>query len=173
MKPSDSKLGMNRPISRRDFIHGVGALSAASMLPMTALAEQILATNSNSAPLMNNSYPPALTGMRGNHAGAFEVAHQLAREGRADWGSVQEPDAQVYDLVVVGGGISGLSAAHFYRKENPNARILILDNHDDFGGHAKRNEFQVEGRTLISYGGSSFLVEPSGYSEIVKGLCMI
>ena len=48
-----------------------------------------------------------------------------------------------FDLVVVGGGISGLAAAYFYRQARPNARILILDNHDDFGGHAKRNEFHV------------------------------
>ena len=99
---------MDRPISRRDFIHGIGALSAASIFPMSVLAGQ----KGNNLRYSGEIYPPALTGMRGNHAGAFEVAHQLAREGRADWGSVQEPDAQVYDLVVVGGGISGLSAAH-------------------------------------------------------------
>ena len=72
--------------------------------------------------------------------------------------------------MVVGAGISGLLAAHFYRKENPNARILILDNHDDFGGHAKRNEFQIGDRTLITHGGSATLVEPSWYSDVVKGL---
>ncbi len=52
----------------------------------------------------------------------------------------------MYDLVVVGGGASGLSAAYFYRKEHPDARILILDIHDDFGGHAKRNEPRAAGR---------------------------
>jgi spermidine dehydrogenase len=80
-----------------------------------------------------------------------------------------EPDAGIYDLVVVGGGISGLSAAHFYRKEKPDAKILILDNHDDFGGHAKRNEFDVDGKTLIMHGGSETMV-PSGYSDEVKGM---
>jgi len=170
MKSLDRKLGMNRSISRRDFIHGVGALSAALMFPVSTLAEQILATDSNSAPLMNNSYPPAFTGLRGNHVGSFEVAHQLGLMGRRNWGPVIEPDTEVYDLVVVGGGISGLSAAHFYRKENPNARILILDNHDDFGGHSKRNEFQVGGRTLLGYGGAQTLSGPSEYSDIVKGL---
>ena len=54
---------------------------------------------------------------------------------------------------MVGGGISGLSAAHFYRKERPAARILVLDNHDDFGGHAKRNEFKIGDETRIGYGG--------------------
>ena len=175
MKSTDYKLGMHRPISRRDILHGIGALSAGaltvgSLSHSTALAQQILAVESNNAPLTNNNYPPALTGMRGNHAGAFEVAHQLARKGRKNWGNVEEPDSEVYDLVVVGGGISGLSAAHFYHKENPKAHILILDNHDDFGGHAKRNEFQVGGRTMLAHGGSQTLAEPSSYSKIVKGL---
>jgi spermidine dehydrogenase len=70
----------------------------------------------------------------------------------------------------VGGGISGLSAAHFYRRENPSARILILDNHDDFGGHAKRNEFQVNGRTQIAYGGTESIDTPSSYTEVSKAL---
>jgi spermidine dehydrogenase len=164
MKLSDGHLGMNREITRRDVIRGFGVISAGMVLPgsLFGCAEP--------APEMGTAYPPALTGMRGNHDGAFEVAHALGRQGRTDWGPVQKPDEPVYDLVVVGGGISGLSAAHFYRKGNPDARILILDNHDDFGGHAKRNEFQVGNRTLIGYGGSSFLSEPSGYSKIVKGL---
>jgi len=70
----------------------------------------------------------------------------------------------------VGGGLSGLAAAHFFLKQKPKARILILDNHDDFGGHARRNEFQVGGRTLIGYGGNQSLEAPSGYSDVVKGL---
>ena len=115
-------------------------------------------------------YPPALTGLRGSHVGSFETALELALKGRRDWGAVEEPDSDVYDLVVVGGGLSGLAAAHFYRKQKPKARILILDNHDDFGGHAKRNEFHSGGRTLIGYGGSQTLQEPSGYPDVVKGL---
>lgn len=158
------KLGMNCEITRRDIIHGAGVLGAGMVMPLS------LSACGDSLPEQTDLYPPALTGMRGNHEGAFEVAHQLAREGRIDWGEALEPDTDVYDLVVVGGGISGLSAAHFYRKENPDARVLILDNHDDFGGHAKRNEFDVDGTTLISYGGSSFLSYPLGYSEIVNGL---
>jgi spermidine dehydrogenase len=108
--------------------------------------------------------------MRGSHVGSFEPALQLALEGRRDWGAVEEPDSDVYDLIVVGGGLSGLAAAHFFLKEKPTARILILDNHDDFGGHAKRNEFQAGGRTLIGYGGSQTLSEPSKFPDVVKGL---
>ena len=155
MKQFDCELGMDCHISRRDLLHGLGMLVVGTMVPGPTLADKVLALECRNAD--SSSYPPAFTGLRGNHIGSFEIAHQLAREGRSIWGSVHEADPDVYDLVVVGGGISGLSAAHFYRRENPSARILILDNHDDFGGHAKRNEFQVSGRTLIGYGGSQTL----------------
>ncbi|MEA2937074.1 MAG: spermidine dehydrogenase, partial [Alphaproteobacteria bacterium] len=75
------------------------------------------------------------------------------------------------DLVVVGGGISGLAAAWFYRRAAPDARILILDNHDDFGGHAKRNEFMLDGKLLIGYGGSQSIDSPATqWSTTAKGL---
>ena len=151
---------MDRLISRRDLLHGVGALAATSLVPGQAFADKLGA----------GRYPPALTGLRGSHVGSFEVAHQLAREGRVDWGPIEEPDSGDYDLVVAGGGISGLASAYFYRKANPGARVLILDNHDDFGCHAKRNEFDVGGHTLLGHGGSQTLEAPSGYSDVVKTL---
>ena len=161
---------MDRRISRRDLLHGVAALAATSLVPGRALADEILALEKAGARVAG--YPPALTGLRGNHIGSFEVAHQLALEGRLDWGPIEEPDSKIYDLVVAGGGISGLAAAHFYRKSNPDARILILDNHDDFGGHAKRNEFDFGGHTLLGYGGSQSLESPSGFSDVVKTLLL-
>jgi spermidine dehydrogenase len=106
--------------------------------------------------------------MRGNHQGSFEVAHALARYDQRDWGPVESEDKTLYDLVIVGGGVSGLSSAYFYLHEHPEARILILDNHDDFGGHAKRNEFTVGGRTVIGYGGSEALEDPHDYPELVQ-----
>ena len=163
MKSRDGNLGMDRPISRRDVLHGMGALAASALC---AQKNSVFALEHTGAA----GYPPALMGFRGSHVGSFEVAHQLARMRRRDWGTVQTSDSDIYDLVVVGGGFSGLAAAHFFLKQKPQARILILDNHDDFGGHARRNEFQVGGRTLIGYGGNQSLEAPSGYSDVVKGL---
>ena len=105
--------------------------------------------------------------MRGSHPGSFEVAHGLVNG--ATWDG--EDSGEEYDLVVVGGGISGLSAAYFYRQAmGDGARILILDNHDDFGGHAKRNEYEIDGRLLIGYGGTVLLESPGGYPEVAKRL---
>jgi len=164
VKNEDRNLGMDRNITRRDVIHGVGAVATTALVPGTALADAVLVAEQAGA------YPPALTGLRGSHIGSFEVAHRVAREGWRNWGAAQEPDNGVYDLVVVGAGISGLSAAHFYLQENPRARVLILDNHDDFGGHAKRNEFDVGGRKIIGYGGSQTLEAPSSYPAIARKL---
>jgi len=114
-------------------------------------------------------YPPMLTGMRGSHAGSFEVAHDLAWRGKKPkhYKTLNEH----YDLVVVGAGMSGLAAAWFYRKKmGPDARILLLDNHDDFGGHAKRNEFHHDGRMVLSLGGAQNLESPSSYSKAAGGL---
>jgi spermidine dehydrogenase len=114
-------------------------------------------------------YPPALMGMRGHHEGSFEVGHDLRDHKPFQLTGV--PIDERYDLVVVGGGISGLAAAWFYRRADRNARILVLDNHDDFGGHAKRNEFQIDGRLVIGYGGSESIQSPKGmYSDVAKGL---
>ena len=115
-------------------------------------------------------YPPRLTGMRGSHVGSFEVAHGVAREGKI-WPRPATQTDDTYDLVIVGGGISGLSSAFLYQqKTDPKAKVLILENHDDFGGHAKRNEFDVDGHHLIGYGGSETLESPSSYSPVAKKL---
>jgi spermidine dehydrogenase len=116
-KQRDRELGMDRAISRRDILHGFGALAASSFVPGTVIADEIIAAEKAGHPY----YPPGLTGMRGDHDGSFDVAHKLAREGKRDWGPVEEPDSGVYDLVVVGAGLSGLAAAHFYLQDNPRA----------------------------------------------------
>ena len=156
----DRWLGLDRPISRRDFLDGV-ALGLSGAMALPGLLE-----GSQDAPY----YPPSLTGLRGAHVGAYEAFHAL-RDGKLAAGlPMPAPTGERYDLVVVGAGISGLTAAHYYRKAAPGARILILDNHDDFGGHAKRNEFTHEGRTFVGYGGTFAVESPLPYSAVAKGL---
>lgn len=147
-------------ISRRDFLGGVALTGlAAGMAPLEAIAQELVSSDGAW------TYPPAKTGMRGSHKGSFEVAHALAWEGQTFDRPADRTDGQ-YDLIVVGAGISGLASALLAQEKlGPDARILILDNHDDFGGHAKRNEFQVNGKTLIGYGGSQSLDGPALYSK--------
>jgi spermidine dehydrogenase len=159
MDSRDRRLGLDRAISRRDFLNGVGVAIGVSLLPACAK------TGEPTAELSAAYYPPAETGMRGSHRGSFEVAHATIHGQR--WAA--EKTDEHYDLVVVGAGISGLSAAYIYRRDvDPNARILVLDNHDDFGGHAKRNEFTLDGHTLIGYGGTMLMEAPKTYPATAK-----
>ena len=159
---------MHRSISRRDFLNGVALTAGIAMLPPGALALDAAPQIPEKAP---RYYPPALTGMRGNHDGTFTYAHRLRDGDSAESMGKPASTGETYDLAIVGGGISGLAAAHFYRKTaGDKARILILDNHDDFGGHAKRNEFRVSDRILIAHGGTMSIERPSEYSEVAMGL---
>jgi len=140
-------------ISRRDFLNGF-ALSVAAGSTLSPL--ELLAKDGR--------YPPALTGLRGSHAGSFEIAHAISW-GNTSWPRPNDVTDDVYDLVVVGAGLSGLAAAYMYRaRHGGDPKILVLDNHDDFGGHAKRNEFEVDGTHLLGYGGSQSIDSPAKYS---------
>jgi spermidine dehydrogenase len=167
----DRQLGMGRRITRRDFLNGVavgiGALGYASLPDLAHGTHAAFQAGGDSAKF----YPPALTGMRGSAPGSYDVAHAL-RDGDF-WETAGSPadTNETYDLVVVGGGISGLAAAYFYRKSaGKGSRVLVLDANDDFGGHARRNEFHVGERLLLSNGGTQSIENPSEYSEVAKGV---
>lgn len=150
-------------IERRDFLNGaaIAITGIVGGMPLPAVAAGNAAAG--------RSYPPGLTGFRGSQPGSYTAAHAV-RDGKTyDLDSAKVSEA--YDLIVVGGGISGLSAAYFHHKRRPGDRILILDNHDDFGGHARRNEFDVDGRKLIGYGGTQSIDSPrERYGEVAMGL---
>ena len=156
-KPSDKRLGMQRAITRRDFVQGAavaaGAALQAGALGSSGLANASAAVSAGAQRMTIADYPPVKTGMRGSHPGAYEIAHALARDGA----KFPEPKSteEHYDLIVVGAGISGLAAAHYYQKRfGADSKILLLENHDDFGGHAKRNEFHQSGEMVLSMGGT-------------------
>jgi len=184
----DRELGMKCPISRRDFLNGVAVGVGGALAGETLLAAGVVdadgvdgarkvtsgrsgANGGDGAADAAGYYPPALTGMRGNHDGSYTYAHGLRDGKKWDAGGPATKVDETHDLVVVGGGISGLAAAYFFREVAGNgARILILDNHDDFGGHAKRNEFTAGGRMLLSYGGTQSIESPGLYSAVAKQL---
>jgi spermidine dehydrogenase len=172
----DRRLGMACDITRRDFLNGVGIAIGTSFAGQNAAWAETFGVPgpppSEEKPAEKSAeyYPPSKTGMRGSHDGSFEVAHDLRDGNDGAWAAPVE-DAESYDLIVVGAGISGLAAAYFYRKfAGQQSKILLLDNHDDFGGHAKRNEFQAGKRTLLGYGGAQSIEAPGNYSKESIGL---
>ena len=158
----DHALGMNARINRRDFLDGV-------LLTAGALALDVPSGMATA----KAAYPPALTGLRGQDAESFRVLHALRdHDLKSVISGTPELTGETYDLVVVGGGISGLAAAFLYRQQSGGkARVLILEACDDFGGHARRTEFIAgNGRKVIGYGGSESLQTPSYFSSAVKRL---
>jgi spermidine dehydrogenase len=151
-------------ITRRDFINGTLMVAGSFMMPFEVSGQVAMTTMSPSY------YPPARTGLRGSHPGSFEHAHSLAWNGRSDWGPTAEL-SELYDLVVVGGGLSGLAAAYFFQqKHGSDKKVLILDNHDDFGGHAKRNEHTIDGIMRLGEGGSESFESPHEWSKTMLDL---
>lgn len=158
------KLGMDQPIARRDFLNGM-ALTIGTPFAIGGSEPPV------SRAMTEAAYPPLRSGLRGNYPAAVADFEAL-RQGQFKSVSIPKSDIrETYDLVIVGGGISGLAAAYFYRQAlGPDTKILILDNHDDFGGHAKRNEFQIDGKTLIGFGGTMDIATPYPYSYTSKML---
>ncbi|WP_378942031.1 NAD(P)-binding protein [Mesorhizobium sp. ANAO-SY3R2] len=164
----DKKLGMDRPISRRDFLDGLaftvgGAMAMRAFKPGAAQAQ----AGSGAA-----AYPPKADGLRGQTDAAQNVMHAV-RDGSywAKAGAVT-PTGEHYDLVVVGAGLSGLTAAYTYRQQaGQDKRVLLIDPLEDFGGHAKRNEYVASnGQKIIGYGGSQSIDTPSFFSPAVHKL---
>ncbi len=165
MSWTDKELGMDRRITRRDFMNGAAMAIAAAAAPPS------FAQGTTEAQDRPGYDPPAAHGLRGSHVGAFEVAHRL-RDGTF-WNTAErsESTGETYDLIVVGGGISGLSSARFFHQAaGKAARVLILENHDDFGGHAKRNEFQVDKNFMLGFGGTFSIESPAPYSPVAKSV---
>jgi spermidine dehydrogenase len=161
-------LGMGRRIPRRDFLNGIALGVAGTSLARPAWAHEARAQ----APAGEPAYPPQRLGLRGQHASAVEAFGAIRRGDFAAYPPIDTDTGETYDLVVVGGGFSGLAAAYFWHQALPNQRVLVLDNHDDFGGHAKRNEFVYQGRTYLAYGGTMSVATPYPYSYMAKRLLL-
>src|SRR5713226_2749060 len=159
---------MGAKITRRDFLNGVAITAGAALIPPEMWAAAAADLEPQNAA---GYYPPAKTGLRGSHPGSFETMHRIRDGAFGDDAAKAVDTGESYDLVIVGGGISGLAAAHYFRKAaGDKARVLILENHDDFGGHAKRNEFRAGGRTILGFGGTYSIESPWPYSAVAKGL---
>jgi len=169
MNGRDRELGMNQKITRRDFLDGAsltagGALMASATGGFIRPAAAALPTGGASSPV---DYPPGLTGMRGQNQNAVDVAHAM-RDGKAF--DTAEDTGEIYDLIVVGAGLSGLAAAYFFRKTLPESKVLVLEGCDDFGGNARRDELTVDGRQVLAQGGTVSIEQFQTYSIDGKSL---
>ncbi len=164
------KLPLSQPIPRRDFLNGMAVALTGTYAFLSHAAGATFDDPPGAKPQTSvDSFPPLRSGLRGNYPAA------IADFDRIEQGQYHDvPAAETgedYDLVIVGAGISGLAAAYLNRAAlGPKQKILLLDNHDDFGGHAKRNEFHYAGKTFIGFGGTFAISTPFPYSYTAKAL---
>lgn len=151
-------------VTRRDFLNGIGVAVVAGISPISLLSAD---DKNKLLGMYDFGYPPGLKGLRGSTNDSYIAAHLLRDGEHFDFTNLSIEEN--YDFLVVGAGISGLCAACLYRdKMGDKSNILILDNHDDFGGHARRNEFNINDKLILSYGGSESFQSPKAlYSDEV------
>ena len=169
-KDRERELGMGCKITRRDFLNGVSIAVGSSIV--AANSPWLEAFGVPQSPSLRKKIRTITRPLRPACAAVTtDRGKLLTRSATAGLCRNRWDDGERYDLVIVGAGISGLAAAYFYRKfAGAEAKILILDNHDDFGGHAKRNEFHAGKRLLLGYGGTQSIEAPSDYSKTAIGL---
>jgi len=162
----DKELGLNSAITRRDFVYGSSLILSSAVVGCGETAENKIQSNSDySFDVNSNWYGPGGIGdyanSHGNTPELVKTAHEI-RSGKFNTETEHAVDSgEEYDLVIVGGGFSGLSAAYHFNRLNPSGRVLILDNHPIFGGEAKRNDFNVNGVHLSGPQGSNDFGLPS------------
>ena len=167
MSTESRSLGLGTVITRRDFVGGTLIGSGAMLLgaPAPSLAQGLTSEWNGYAGI--GDYARS----NGNIASVVNAAHGVrdgTYESKLDSAT---PVDDTYDLVIVGGGFSGIIAAYEFHKARPNARCLILDNHPIFGGEAKQNEMQVDGVRLTGPQGSNGAVIPrpdNTYKHVIQ-----
>lgn len=158
---ADKALGLNQDITRRDFLNST-ILASGGMLLNPVSPAQLLAQKASRLPDSASDDWTGYGGIgdyansNGNTTSVFEAGHRI-RDGEFEsFPANCAETGEVYDCVVVGGGISGLATALiFHRQAGEGKTCLVLDNHPVFGGEAKRNEFMVDGHRLIGHQGSA------------------
>jgi spermidine dehydrogenase len=161
-QPGDKSLGMDADITRRDFLGSTllasGAMLLGSLTPAELLAEADEFTGYGGVGEYSAS--------NGNTWAVLQAGHKIRDAAYGPHSKDIVDTGEMYDCVIVGGGISGLAAALFYQRQaGRNAKCLVLENHPIFGGEAKQNEFLVDGKRLIAHQGSAIyqLHEPQTF----------
>ncbi len=165
-KLGDKSLGMDSSISRRDFLGATLLASGAQLLnpfsPAQLLTKQLHAALPGSTEDWNGyGGVGEYADSNGNTWEVLRAGHKL-RDANPSASLKDAADTgELYDCVVVGGGISGLAAAAlFLRQARPGSKCLVLENHPIFGGEARQNEFDVDGYRVVAHQGSAIYFVP-------------
>ncbi len=160
----DKELGIHTEITRRDFLNAAALGSGAALLE--SAAPRVLRAAGRAPSDDWNAW----TGYAGvgdyarSNGNTFEVmsaGHGIRDHLYEQAIAAATETGETYDLVIAGGGYSGVVAAYtFLKKTGRRRQCLILDNHPIMGGEAKRNEFLVRGERLIGPQGSNEAVVP-------------
>jgi len=156
---------MNSEITRRDFLGSTLLASGAALLdgfsPAQLLAESDEFTGYGGVGEYSRS--------NGNTLEVLQAGHRMRDGAHRPLPADVVDTGEVYECVIVGGGISGLAAAlAFLRQAGPKSSVLILENHPIFGGEAKQNEFLVDGKKLVAHQGSAIYQVPYPHSFIAR-----
>ena len=159
---------LSADISRRDFVNGTlvgfGAALLGAAAPGCTAAKKPVGVFSDPWTGFGGVGDYAIS--NGNVASVREAAH-LIRDGltKSMLDDVEDTGEE-YDMVIVGGGFSGIGAAYQFHKEHgSDKKCLILENHPVFGGEAKQNEFEVDGNRLFGPQGSNDFGPPDKDDE--------
>jgi spermidine dehydrogenase len=165
----DRKLGLGSQITRRDFLNssllGSGAALLSAACPMHAFGhgEQGTTGAGTASPDEFSGYGGVgdYADANGNTLPVVQSAHRVRDGYYQQSPEAAEETGEIFDLIIVGGGLTGLMTAHEYNKHSQGRqRVLILDNHSVFGGEARQNEFEVNGYHLIGPQGSNDFYPP-------------
>jgi spermidine dehydrogenase len=146
----DRDLGLDAPITRKDFLNasllGLGGLLLSAASPAAVRAAQRAAADDWTGHGGVGDYAAS----NGNTKAVLDAAHRVRDAATRPLPSGITDTGELYDVLVVGGGIAGLAAAYTVAKSSGRTKTcLVLENHPIFGGGAKQNEFLVNGVRLI------------------------
>jgi len=165
-RPSEKSLGMDSSITRRDFLGATLLASGAQLLspfsPAQLLAKQPYTALPGSTEDWNGyGGVGEYADSNGNTWEVLRAGHKLRDANPSAFLKDAADTGELYDCVVVGGGISGLAAAAlFLRQARPGSKCLVLENHPIFGGEARQNEFDVDGYRVVAHQGSAIYFVP-------------
>jgi spermidine dehydrogenase len=151
----DTALGLNQRICRRDFMNSILMASGSTLLG-SLTPKQLLARDDWTGYGGVGDYARS----NGNTHEVISAGHQIRDNVFPALPQNVIDTGEIFDCVVVGGGISGLATALFFKERDPKLKCLVLENHPIFGGEAKRTEFIVQGQRLMAPQGSDHFGTP-------------